>query len=137
MPAGNTLTFTLGLDSATLTYGAHYDTQASLGDWAGSWNSSQSVSGLGSLVTSWTVTGGAITGSGSGGCTYTGTVSTRPEAKAVVNVSLTETCGSTVQQFDGIGAPGLDANGNVVGRIVTLLRADGQSFGVLQWSHPV
>ena len=33
-----------------------------------------------------------------------------------------------------VGAPGLDANGNVVGRLVVLRRNDGQSFSLMLWS---
>lgn len=142
-PAGQTLSFALNGEVGALDYGSHYDTPASLDGasgttlWAGTWGISQSVAGLGSLVTSWTVdASGAVTGSGSGGCTYTGSVQLRTEAKALVNVTLTETCGSTVHGFTGVGSPGLDPNGDVIGRLVVLRRNDGQSFSVMQWSPP-
>lgn len=142
-PAGQTILFALNGESGALTYGSHYDTPASLSVapgstlWAGTWASAQSVQGLGSVVTQWTVeANGAVSGSGTGGCTYTGTVLLRPEGKALVNVTLTETCGGSVFGFTGVGAPGVDANGNVVGRLVVLRRDDGQSFSVMQWSPP-
>lgn len=141
-PSGQTMSFALNGEVGSLAYGSHYNTPASLTaasgtttQWSGDWSSSQSVQGLGSLVTQWTVgTDGVISGSGTGGCSYAGTVSLRPESKAVVNVALTETCNSNVLQFSGIGVPGVDPDGNVVGRLVVLRRADGQSFSVMQWS---
>ncbi len=140
-PAGQTILFALNGEVGALTYGSHYDTPASLTAspgstlWAGTWASAQSVQGLGSVVTQWTVaSNGAVTGSGTGGCTYTGTVLPRSEGKALVNVTLTETCGGSVFGFTGVGAPGVDANNNVVGRLVVLRRDDGQSFSVMQWS---
>lgn len=133
-----TLTFTLGNDSADLTYASYYETPATLADWMGGWTNTQST-GLGSLVTTWTVASdGGLTGTRSDGCTYLGTVALRPEAKAVVNIAAEETCGSGSNlvkvNFSGIGTPGLDSNGNVVGRIATLLPAGRQGFSLLLFS---
>lgn len=140
-PAGQTISFVLNGEVGVLTYGSHYQTPASLSGapgttmWAGTWSSAQSVQGLGSVVTQWTVaSNGALSGSGTGGCTYTGTVLPRSEGKALVDVTVTESCNGTVLGFTGVGSPGVDANGNVVGRLVTLRRTDGQSFSVMQWS---
>lgn len=140
-PAGQTVLFALNGKTGYLTYGSHYETPASLiaspGTtlWAGNWSSVQTVQGLGGVVTNWNVaSNGVLSGAGTGGCTYAGTVLPRPEGKALVDVALTETCNGTVLNFSGVGAPGVDANGNVVGRLVTLRRADGQSFSVMQWS---
>lgn len=143
-PAGQTMSFALNGEIGALDYGSHYDTPATLTTstgtttlWSGTWSSSQSVQGLGSLVTQWTVgTDGVISGIGTGGCSYAGTVGLRAEGKALVDVALTETCSNTVRQFSGIGAPGLNENGDVVGRLVVLRRDDGQSFSVMQWGPP-
>jgi hypothetical protein len=77
---------------------------------------------------------GAISGTRSDGCSYQGSVALRPEAKAVVDIEVEETCASTTVDFRGIGSPGVNGEGNVVGRIVTLLRTDGQSFSLLLFS---
>lgn len=132
------LSFSLNAKTANLTYSNSYDTPAKLSDWSGAWRNLEQIGDVGALATDWSVTaGGAITGQRSDGCKYTGDVALRPEAKSIVNVTVVETCPaprSTTATFKGIGAPGLDSDGKAVGRIVTLVRADGLSFSVLLFS---
>ena len=52
----------------------------------------------------------------------------------MVDIDVDETCATTTLSFSGIGSPGVDGEGNVIGRIATLLRADGQSFSLLLFS---
>ena len=136
----SSLSFTLGSDSANLSFAGYYADSATLADWTGQWQNSQTLGSAGTLLTTWTVSAeGVISGERSDGCVYQGNIALRPEAKAVVDIEVEETCASTTVtsttvDFRGIGSPGVNGEGNVVGRIVTLLRADGQSFSLLLFS---
>ena len=44
------------------------------------------------------------------GCTYTGQLSLRPEAKAVVDVAVLEDCAGTQLQFNGVSTPQAEGN---------------------------
>lgn len=132
----SSLSFALGSDSASLAAASYYADSASLADWTGQWQNSQALGSAGTLVTNWTVSAeGVISGTRSDGCSYAGTVALRPEAKAVVNITVAETCASTTLNFSGIGSPGVSNEGDVIGRIATLLRADGQSFSLLLFTE--
>jgi hypothetical protein len=131
----SSLSFTLGSDSSNLSFAGYYADSATLSDWTGQWQNSQTLGSAGTLLTTWTVSAeGAISGTRSDGCSYQGSVALRPEAKAVVDIEVEETCASTTVDFRSIGSPGVNGEGNVVGRIVTLLRTDGQSFSLLLFS---
>lgn len=73
-----------------LTYDPRYETTASLSDAAGSWTGSFN-SGSGTRTMNISATG-ALTGSSTTGCTYTGTVQPRTADPALFDLSLTETC---------------------------------------------
>jgi hypothetical protein len=147
VPAGATMAFSLNGESAILNYDSFYDGRASLLQdddatvWSGIWISGRAGPGSSTIVTNWSVdNAGAITGSDTTGCVFSGALSLRPEAKAVVDVQLTEQCPDgplpgVSKQFSGIGLPGVQA-GELVGRLLILRRSDGQSFSILQWSAP-
>ncbi|RYF39547.1 MAG: hypothetical protein EOO25_14750 [Comamonadaceae bacterium] len=85
----------------TLAYNTSYETPARLSDVAGRWNASF---GGGSVQLALDFSAaGALTGSSSTGCTYSGSVAPHPAGVAVFNLSLAETCaGTPAQQFAGI-----------------------------------
>ncbi len=86
------------LDTASLTYQSRYDTAAVLADFAGNWQAT-----LGSGTTHWTITSsGTISGSRTTGCTYSGQIRLRAEAKAVTDAAVTETCAGTLIQLHGV-----------------------------------
>jgi len=96
-----------------LAYQARYDTPAVLAEFAGNW-----IATLGPGVVNWTVgSTGALTGSRTTGCTYTGQISLRPESKAVVNVVIAETCAASVTQLSGVGA--LSSGKTLLGLVMT------------------
>ena len=90
-----------GAPGYTLAYNKSYETAAKLSDVAGRWNASFGGGAL-QLALDFSA-GGALTGSSSTGCTYSGSVVPHPAGIAVFNLSLTETCaGTPAQQFAGI-----------------------------------
>ncbi len=92
------------LDTVSLTYQSRYDTAAVLADFAGNWQAM-----LGSGRTNWTITStGTISGSRTTGCTYSGQISLRAEAKAVTDAAVTETCAGTVIQLQGVATLSAD-----------------------------
>jgi len=85
-------------ENYSLAYQTRYDTAATLADFAGAWKAT-----LGPGTVNWAVTAaGALTGTRTTGCTYTGLLSLRAEQKAVVDVTITETCGGAVTQVSGV-----------------------------------
>lgn len=90
-----------GAAGYTLSYNKFYETAAKLSDIAGRWNASF---GGGSLQLALDFSAaGALTGTSTSGCTYTGSVTPHPAAVAVFNLTLAETCtGGASQQFSGI-----------------------------------
>ena len=81
-----------------LAWQARYDTPAQLGELAGNWSAT-----LGAGVVTWAVDAqGAITGSRTTGCTYTGQLSLRPEGKAVVDAQVLEDCAGARTQLNGV-----------------------------------
>jgi uncharacterized repeat protein (TIGR02059 family) len=119
------------------TYGTQYDTPANLADWVGSWSS---VSGTGTV--SWTLANAGIgtlsvIGSGSGtgidDCSYTGQISSRAEQKALVNVSLTQTCNvSNVARLQGVAT----LAGDKLSANLTLVTSDDLSAALLTLRKP-
>lgn len=90
-----------GAPGYTLAYNKSYETAAKLSDVAGRWNASFGGGAL-QLALDFSAAG-ALTGSSSAGCTYSGSVVPHPAAIAVFNLSLAETCaGTPAQQFAGI-----------------------------------
>jgi len=101
-----------------LAYQARYDTAAVLADFVGSWSAT-----LGPGVVNWTVgSTGALTGTRTTGCTYTGQISLRAENKAVVNVAIAETCVGSVTQLTGVGA--LSSGKTLLGLVMTTAGED-------------
>lgn len=90
-----------GAAGYTLAYNKSYETAAKLSDVAGRWNASF---GAGSVqLTLDFSAAGALTGTSTTGCTYTGSVVPHPASVAVFNLSLTEACTAAAsQQFSGI-----------------------------------
>lgn len=92
-----------------LTASATYNRVAALSDWAGDWDIAGDA-----LVSHVSVAAdGAISGN-RGACTLSGAVSLRPEAKAVVNVSIQESGCAEASTFSGIGVFARDENGAVI-----------------------
>jgi len=90
-----------GTSGYTLAYNKFYETPARLSDVAGRWNASFGGGAL-QLALDFSAAG-ALSGSSSTGCTYSGSLVPHPAAIAVFNLSLTETCaGTPAQQFVGI-----------------------------------
>lgn len=82
----------------SLAYQARYETPASLAEFAGTWQAT-----LGPGTVNWTVTpAGALTGTRTTGCSYTGQFKVRAEQKAVLDVAITETCAGAVTQLSGV-----------------------------------
>lgn len=93
-------------ETVSLTWQARYDTSTRLADLAGAWSAT-----LGPGMVNWNMdTQGRIAGTRTTGCTYTGQLSLRPEAKAVVDVAVLEDCAGTQLQFNGVGTPQAEGN---------------------------
>jgi len=104
-----------------LTYLSRYDTPAVLADLAGTWTVT-----LGPGVTTWTVgSTGALTGSRTTGCTYTGQFSLRSEQKAVMDVAVTETCATVVTKLSGVAT--LSSDKSTLSTVMTTT-ADAAGF---------
>jgi len=90
-------------ESYALSYQSRYDTPTTLADLAGTWSAT-----LGPGVVTWVIAGdGVLTGSRTTGCTYSGSLSLRSEAKSVVDVAITETCSGTDTLLSGVAALGV------------------------------
>jgi len=91
-------------ENYSLAYQTRYDTAATLGDFAGVWSAT-----LGPGTVNWTIGAtGALTGTRTTGCTYTGQLSVRPEQKAVLDAAITETCAGAVTQLSGVAVKSED-----------------------------
>jgi hypothetical protein len=85
-------------ENFSLAYQSRYDSAAALADFAGAWSAT-----LGPGTVNWTIGAtGALTGTRTTGCTYTGQLSLRAEQKAVVDAVVTETCAGAVTQLSGV-----------------------------------
>lgn len=87
--------------SYTLVYRSAYETPATLADVVGAWTSTRE----GSIVrlTLNVAASGALAGSSTTGCSYTGTLAPYSAGVAVFSLSLTETClGLAALEFTGI-----------------------------------
>ena len=91
-------------ENYSLAYQSRYDTAATRADFAGAWSAT-----LGPGTVNWTVTSaGALTGTRTTGCTYTGQLSLRAEQKAVVDAVVVETCAGAVTQLSGVAVKSED-----------------------------
>ena len=91
-------------ENYTMAYQSRYDTAATLSDFAGAWSAT-----LGPGTVSWTIGAtGALTGTRTTGCTYTGQLSVRTELKAVVDAAIAETCAGAVTQLSGVAVKSED-----------------------------
>jgi hypothetical protein len=121
-------------ETYNLAYQTRYDTAAALADFAGTWTGT-----LGAVSLSWPISSGAITGTSSTGCTYSGSVSLRSEAKAVVDASVTETCSGVVKQLSGVALRSDTTAGGVTtaGLVMLLTTSSGtdEALAVIL-SHP-
>ena len=107
-----------------LAWQPRYDTPVQLGDLAGNWNAT-----LGAGVVRWSIDAqGAITGSRTTGCTYTGQLSVRSEKKAVVDAQVLEDCAGARTQLDGVAT--LQA-GTVPTRLSLVLTTQDEAQAVL------
>lgn len=87
-------------ENYSLDYQSRYDTAAALAEFTGVWSAT-----LGRGVVNCTVGSNcALIGSRTTKCTCTGQVSLRTENKAVVTVTIAETCAGSVTQLTGVGA---------------------------------
>ena len=109
-----------------LAWQARYDTPAQLGELAGNWNAT-----LGAGVVRWTVDAqGAIKGSRTTGCTYTGQLSLRPEGKAVVDAQVLEDCAGARTQLNGVATLQASA-GTAPARLSLVLTTQDEAQAVL------
>jgi hypothetical protein len=101
-------------ENYSLAYQSSYDTAAALAEFSGVWSAT-----LEPGVVNWTVgSNGALTGSRTTGCTYTGQVSLHTENKAVVTVTIAEACAGSVTQLTGVGA--LSSGKTLLGLVMTM-----------------
>lgn len=108
-------------EAFALVYQSRYDTPAVLSDYAGAWGAT-----LGPGVVNWTIdSAGALNGTRTTGCTYSGQLSVRTEQKAVLNATVTETCAGAVAQLGGVAVFNADKT-----RITMLLTAADETTGV-------
>lgn len=117
-----TLTLAGGQPEAfALAYQTRYDTAALLADFAGSWQAT-----LGPGIVNWTLAStGALTGTRTTGCTYTGQLSLRSESKAVVDAAVTETCATATTELSGVAVLTSDKT-----RIFMMLATANEATGV-------
>jgi hypothetical protein len=97
-------------ENYSLTYQMRYDTSAALADFAGAWSAT-----LGPGAVNWTIDAtGALAGTRTTGCTYTGQLSLRAEQKAVVDAVVTESCAGAVTQLSGVAVKSEDKAGIIM-----------------------
>ena len=105
----------------SLAYQSRYDTPVTLANFAGTWSAT-----LGPGTVNWTISSaGVISGTRTTGCTYTGQVSLRTEARAVADAVITESC-PAVTQLSGVAVKTSDNTG-----ITLLLTTTGDAQAVV------
>jgi len=108
-------------EAFALAYQPRYDTPAVLSEYAGAWQAT-----LGPGVVNWTIGNtGAISGTRTTGCTYSGQLNTRTEQKAVLDAALAENCAGTVLQLGGVAVFNADKT-----RITLLLTTADEATGI-------
>lgn len=86
--------------SVTWAYNARYDTTLPLADFAGRWSS---TAGGQRIAATWDITAaGAVTGTSSTGCTYTGTLAAHPQAASLASLALSENCAGRTLAYAGV-----------------------------------
>jgi hypothetical protein len=117
-----TLTVSSGQSEAfALAYQSRYDTPAALSDYAGAWQAT-----LGPGVVNWAIgSTGALSGTRTTGCTYSGQLSLRAEKKAVLDAAVAENCAGSVVQLGGVAVLNTDKT-----RITMLLTTADEATGV-------
>jgi hypothetical protein len=118
-----------GAETFSLAYQSRYDTAATLADFANTW---RSTAGNGAVTLNWSVTQtGSVTGTSTTGCSYSGQISLRAEAKAVADANLTETCAGAAIVYAGAAT----YNPNTARATLALTSADGASGLLLSWAR--
>jgi hypothetical protein len=85
----------------SLVYDVRYKVAAPQADAVGRW---QYTKESGSIEVTWTIAAdGALTGTSTLGCTYSGRVVPHPVPAAVYDATVTETCSGSIKQLAGIG----------------------------------
>jgi hypothetical protein len=108
-------------ETFALAYQSRYDTPAVLSDFAGNWQAP-----LGPGVVNWTIAStGALTGTRTTGCTYSGLLSLRAEHKAVLDAAVSENCAGTVVPLAGVAVLSSDRS-----RITMVLTTADEATGV-------
>ena len=104
-PSGNAMTIDVSSGGATshlaVTQDVAYNTPATQANVVGTWHFTKAG---GTITADWIVANdGALTGTSSLGCTYSGSVRPRNATTAVYAVAVTETCTGSTKQLSGIG----------------------------------
>jgi hypothetical protein len=89
-------------NSFSMTYQPRYEIPAVLSDVVGAWMGALSN---GAVSVTWDITAsGAVTGQSTTGCSYGGQFQTRSEAKAILEVAVTESCAGTTKRLTGVAS---------------------------------
>lgn len=128
-PASQALSVTVTGDGATSTLSLQYDdryvTPAVQADVAAAWHFTKAG---GTIDATWTVDGsGALSGTSTLGCTYTGSVTPHSATVAVYDVVITETCTDGAKELTGIARLNTDKNFLTFG-LTTTNAAQGEAF---------
>lgn len=110
---------------AALAYSARYRVPAVQADASGQWRATFNAGA--SVVTLTVGSAGALTGSSTTGCTYTGSLVPRSATVAVYNLALNETCVTGASAMNGIGT----LNEAKTGLSLAFTSADGAKGGLL------
>jgi len=115
-------------DALALAYQSRYDSAAVLADVAGTWQAT-----LGPGVVNWSVDAtGALTGTRTTGCTYTGQLSLRAERKAVLDAAVTEHCaGAPALALAGVALQ----SGDQANLVLLMTSADGATGVAVNLAH--
>jgi hypothetical protein len=109
-------------EAYALTYQTRYDSPTTLANYTGNWTAT-----LGPGTVSWGIdANGALSGSRTTGCTYSGQIKLRNEQKAVVDVLISENCNSTLTQLQGVAALSSDNT-----RLIMLMTTADELSGVV------
>ena len=84
----------------SMTYQPRYDIAAKMSDFAGAWRGGFAS---GTVAVTWEISAtGNVTGRSSTGCSYSGVLQTRTEAKSIVDGAFTEACAGVNRAFAGV-----------------------------------
>lgn len=108
-------------EAFALEYQSRYDTPAVLGEFAGNWQAP-----LGPGVVHWTIAStGALAGTRTTGCTYSGQLSLRAEHMAVLDAAVSENCAGSVVPLAGVAVLSSDKS-----RLTMMLTTVDEATGV-------